>query len=105
MGKVSDADQGTQGNSMEGTQPDEKCVVLKTKPRIEGQTFPGYSGASPGIWLWGMDDDSKINQSYPWCLDLNIDIEILFCVEYCTTCNISPLGLLLWQTRINKYFF
>ena len=51
MGKVSDADQGTQGNSMEGTQPDEKCVVLKTKPRIEGQTFPGYSGASPGIWL------------------------------------------------------
>ena len=37
-------------------------------------------------------------------LDIDIDIEILFCVEYCTTCNISPVGLLLRQTRINKHF-
>ena len=32
----------------------------------------------------------------------DIDIEISFCVEYCTTCNISPVGLLLRQTRIKK---
>ena len=31
---------------------------------------------------------------------IDIEIEILFCVEYCTTCNISPVGLLLRQTRI-----
>ena len=34
----------------------------------------------------------------------NIDIEILFCVEYCTTCSISPVGLLLRQTRIKNIF-
>ena len=28
----------------------------------------------------------------------------LFCVECCTTCNISPVGLLLRKTRINKHF-
>ena len=60
--------QGTQGNSIEGTQPDGKCVVLKTNPGIEGQPFPGYSGVSTDIWLWGMDDNSKINQSYRRCL-------------------------------------
>ena len=36
---------------MESTQPDEKCVVLKTKPISEGQTFPGYSGVSTDVWL------------------------------------------------------
>ena len=36
---------------MESTQPDEKCMLLKTKPVIEGQTFPGYSGVSPDVWL------------------------------------------------------
>ena len=36
---------------MEGTQPDEKRVVLKTKPGIEGETFPGYSRVSPDVWL------------------------------------------------------
>ena len=34
-----------------------------------------------------------------------INIEILFCVKYCTTCNISQVGLLLRQTRINKHFY
>ena len=33
---------------------------------------------------------------------IDIDIEILFCVEFCTTCNISQVGLLLRQTRINN---
>ena len=36
--------------------------------------------------------------------DIDIDIEILFCVDYSTTCNISPVELLLRQTRINKHF-
>ena len=40
----------------------------------------------------------------------DIDIEILFCVEYCTTCNISPVGLLLRQRflpnlQVIKLFF
>ena len=35
---------------MEGTQPDENCVVLKTKPGIDGKTFPGYSGFNPDAW-------------------------------------------------------
>ena len=35
-------------------------------------------------------------------VDIYIDIEILFCIEYCTTCNISLVGLLLRQTKINK---
>ena len=34
----------------------------------------------------------------------DIDIEILFCIEYYRTCNTSPVGLLLRQTRINKHF-
>ena len=33
----------------------------------------------------------------------DIDMEILFCVEYYTTCNISPIEFLLRQTRINKH--
>ena len=34
-------------------------------------------------------------------LDIDIGIEILFFVEYCTTWNISPVGLLFRQTRVN----
>ena len=34
-------------------------------------------------------------------IDRDIDIEILFFVEYCTTWNISPVGLLFRQTRVN----
>ena len=34
-------------------------------------------------------------------IDTDIDIEILFFVEYCTTWNISPVGLLFRQTRVN----
>ena len=33
----------------------------------------------------------------------DIDIEILFCVDYSTTCNMRPVGLLLRQTGINKH--
>ena len=40
-----------QDNSMESTQPDEKCVVLKTKSVIEVQTFPVYRAVSPDVWL------------------------------------------------------
>ena len=35
---------------MEGTQPDENCVVLKTKAGIAGETFPGCSGFNPDAW-------------------------------------------------------
>ena len=36
-------------------------------------------------------------------VDLDIDIEILFSVEYSQTCNISPVGLLFRQTRVKQH--
>ena len=35
-------------------------------------------------------------------IDIEIDIEILFFVEYSQTCNISPVGLLFRQTRVKQ---
>ena len=35
---------------------------------LKGQTFPGHSGVSSGLWFWGMDYDSKTNHSYRLCL-------------------------------------
>ena len=48
--------------------------------------------------------DQEIPQSQTTDKSIDIDIEIVFSVEYCTTCNISPVRLLLRQTRINKHF-
>ena len=36
-------------------------------------------------------------------IDIEIDIEILFFVEYSQTCNISPVGLLFRQTRVKQH--
>ena len=36
-------------------------------------------------------------------IDIDIDIEILFFVEYSQTCNISPVGLLFRQTRVKQH--
>ena len=41
----------------------------------------------------------------PDIADIEIDIEILFFVEYCTTWNISPVGLLFRQTDKYKCVF
>ena len=48
--------------------------------------------------------DQEKPQSQTADKPIDIDIEILFCVEYCTTYNISPVELLLRQTKINKHF-
>ena len=52
-----------QGNSMVSAEPNEKYAVFKTKQGVEGQAFPGYSGVSPEVWLWGMDDGRTTNQA------------------------------------------
>ena len=43
-------------------------------------------------------------RSFDLGMSIDIDIEILFCAEYYTTCSINPVGLLLQQSRINKHF-
>ena len=44
----------------------------------------------------------RTGQRLTWMF-IDIDIEILFFVEYSQTCNISPVGLLFRQTRVKQH--
>ena len=61
------------------------------------QISPAQSDQSSLCAQWVAKDPSFVHADS----DIDIDIEILFFVEYCTTWNISPVGLLFRQTRVN----
>ena len=56
---------GTQGNSMEGTQPDERCVVLKLQTLTSGTLGNSMEGtqSDDNAWCSRLSQELKVNFS------------------------------------------